>query len=379
VKKKRIHEQPEFLDIGLALLLGLIVFLSRYLNRGPVYYVDGPSLVQCIVNHTYVIQPPGYWLFAHLGGLFQNPSFGLQFLNEIFSSSGIAIFFLLCRKMDLDRKMACAATVCYGSIFFVWLAGDIHSSYASQILFAPLLVYLFLNYRDYGSTFRLLACGACFSVGAGLRPSDGAFLVPLLVFLTLQFVRSWRHRIWLIFVTVILCLVWYIPTRIASRAAHIVSMGTQMDLARVTSPLIAGFGTGPIANTTRVIFPFLAAFWILIPAVFLDRTRFENRMTAVWIGPGLLFFLLVYIADPVYFTYFTAAVILFAALSRQRSPAIVLLLLCAAFNLSLFFFARPVRGGGRVDQALNFYVIKYCDYGLRHEWTSTLGKGGGIP
>jgi hypothetical protein len=369
----------KLVDLGLALFLGLLVFISRYLTRGPVYYVDGPILVQCILNHTYVIQPPGYWLLAHLGGLFRTPSFGLQFLNEIFSASGITIFFLLCRKMNLDRTMALTASICYGSIFFVWLAGDIHSSYASQILLAPLLVYLFLDYRDYKSTIRLLACGACFAVGAGLRPSDGAFLIPLLAFLTLQFVKAWRHRIWLILVTVILCLAWYIPTQFASRAAHIVSLGTQMDLARVTSPLIAGWGPSSIANVIRVVLPFLAAFWMLIPALFFDRSSYENRMIAAWIGPGLLFFLLVYMADPVYFTYLVAAVILFVALSRQRSQALSLLLLCIVFNLSLFFFARPIGSDSRVDQALNFYVIKYCDYGLRHEWKSTLGRGGIIP
>jgi hypothetical protein len=114
--------------------------------------------VQCIVNHTYFIQSPGYWLFAHLGGLFPDLSFGLQFLNEFFSAAGVAIFFLLCRKLDLNRLVACAAPVSYGSIFFVWLAGDIHSSYALQMVFAPLLVYLFLNYSDRESAFRLLVC-----------------------------------------------------------------------------------------------------------------------------------------------------------------------------------------------------------------------------
>ena len=367
------------LDIGLALLLGIIVFMLRHATRQSVYYVDGPLLVRCILNHTYVIQPPGYWLFAHLGGLFRDPSFGLQFLNEIFSAAGVAIFFLLCRKMDLDRGVACAASAAYGCIFFIWFAGDVHSSYASQMLFAPLLVYLFLNYRDSGSTLRLLACAACFAAGAGLRPSDGGFQVPLLALLTLQFVRGWRHRLLLILTIFIFCLAWYIPTRIASNAAHIVSLGTQMDLARTTSPLIAGLNTRSMANEARVILPFLAAFWMFIPAMAFDRSRFDNQMIAVWIGPGMLFFLLVYMADPVYFTYLTAAVILFVALSRQRRMAICLLLLCSVFNLSMFFLARPLRGDTRVDQALNFYVIKYCDYGLRHEWTSTLGRGGIVP
>jgi 4-amino-4-deoxy-L-arabinose transferase-like glycosyltransferase len=152
------RERTSWPDFGRPAFLAIIVFISRYVTRGPVYYVDGPRLVQCIVNHTYVIQPPGYWLFVHLGGLFPAPSFSLQFLNEFCSAAAVAIIFLLCWKMNLDRWVACAASVSYGSIFFVWLAGDIHSSYALQMLFAPLLVYLLLNYSDRESAFRLLVC-----------------------------------------------------------------------------------------------------------------------------------------------------------------------------------------------------------------------------
>jgi hypothetical protein len=98
-------------DIVQAALLGLLVFVSRFVTRGPVYFVDGPRLTQCIRDRTFVIQPPGYWLDAHLGGLFLDPGFGLTLINEIFSAAGVAVFFLLCRKFDLDRKMSWAASL----------------------------------------------------------------------------------------------------------------------------------------------------------------------------------------------------------------------------------------------------------------------------
>lgn len=374
-----VDTQTDPRDIGQALLLGVLIFVSRYLTRGPVYFVDGPRIVRCIQDRTFVIQPPGYWLYAHLGGLFPDPGSGLTFINEIFSAAGVAVFFLLCRRFNLETKMSLAASLCYGSIFYVWFAGDIQSSYASQILFPPLLVLLFLNYRNSGTMWRLLACGLCFALGAGLRPSDGAFLAPLFLFLTFQFMPEWKPRILAVTAAAVLCLVWYIPTQVASGAAQTVSLGTQLDLARPTSIFIAGVGTRSIANMLRVLLPLLVAFWLLIPAVTFDRSQFQNRMLAIWIAPGMIFFFLVYIADTVYFCYLTSAIILVVGLSRQKRPACALLILCALFNLCLFACSRPLRGGGRTDQAFNFYVVKYCDYGVRHEWSSTLGRGGIVP
>ncbi len=366
-------------DMGQSLLLGVLVFISRYLTRGPVYYVDGPILVKCILNHTYVIQPPGYWLFARIGGFFKDPAFGLQFMNETFSAIGVAVFFMLCRRLRLDRSMAWAASICYGSIFFVWLTGDIHSSYASQVLFPPLLVYLFLAYRDRGSILRLLLCGTCFALGTGLRPSDGAFLAPLFAFLAFQFVKGWCRRILLFAVTAMLCLAWYLPGQAASRAAHIVTFGRYIDIVRPVSLLFSGFTPRPIGNVVRVLLPLFAAFWMLIPTLWFDRSRFVNRMLVIWMVPGLVFFLFVYMADPPYLTYVTAAIVLLAALSRQRPPALGLLILCAVFNISLFFGATPLRASGRVDEALNFYVVKYCQYGIQHQWKSTIGRGAVVP
>ncbi|MHB8303818.1 MAG: ArnT family glycosyltransferase, partial [Acidobacteriaceae bacterium] len=221
-------------------LIVLLVAVSRYLTRGALYYVDGPRIVESIHAHTYVIQPPGYWLFAHLGAMFHDPVFGLSFWNEVFSATGAAVFFLLCRKFLLPSRTALLAALAYGSVFFSWFAGDVHSSYASQILFAPLTVYCFLIYREKPSTLRLLSCAVSFAVGTGLRPSDGTFLAPLFIFMFFQFVKQWKDRIFLLVLTGILCLAWYVPTQMALHAVHKANLGNQLgSLAWQVSPLLA--------------------------------------------------------------------------------------------------------------------------------------------
>jgi Dolichyl-phosphate-mannose-protein mannosyltransferase len=362
-----------------ATLLGILVFLSRYLTRAKLYYVDGPILVRCIQNRTYVIQSPGYWLFAHMGGIFTDPAYGLQFWNQLFSSVGVAVFFLTCCKLGIGRPMAWMASIAYGSIFFVWLAGVVHSSYGSQILFAPLTLYCALCYRDKPTILRLLACGVSYAVGAGLRPSDGAFLAPLFLFLVFRCVEKWQRRILLLLVTATLCLSWYIPTQLALRAAHTASAGNQLSFAREVSPLLVGINLRSLANTLRVVFPILTAFWMLSPAMFFQRSREQNMILLLWITPGLGFMLFVFMADPVYLTFMSGAIILMAALSMQRPAAFGFLLLCAIFNIGLFLGAAPIRGASRADQAVNFYIVKYCFYGVRHQWTSTIGKGAVVP
>ena len=85
-------------------LLGAGVLTSRILTRGTLYFADGPAEIRAITARTFVIQPPGYWLFLRTAWLFPNPVFGISLMN-----------------------------------WFFFLAGDIRGSYASQLL-APVLV-----------------------------------------------------------------------------------------------------------------------------------------------------------------------------------------------------------------------------------------------
>ncbi|MGC1781654.1 MAG: glycosyltransferase family 39 protein [Acidobacteriaceae bacterium] len=361
-------------EAGYPLAIAAVVFLSRYLTRGGLYYVDGPRLVRAILDHTYVVQRPGYWLYCRLGSIFRDPALGLIVLNEVFSAAGVAVFFLLCRRMHLNLRTSVLAALAYSSIFFVWFAGDVQSSYASQILFAPLTIYCFLRYWDKPSRLWLIASAVSFAIGTGLRPSDGAFLAPLTLYMLLQFVGSWKERCFFLLLTGVACLGWYIPTQMALRASHAAHLGVQLgSLAYQVSPLLTGINARSIANILRVTLPLFAAFWMLLPLLFLHRSRRENWIFALWVAPGLAFFSLIYMADATYLTFLAGGVILFAATAKRPNAAAALLLLCFVFNVALFVGARPLRSTGKFDTAVNFYVVKYCNYGIRHQWSSTIG------
>ncbi len=363
-----------------AIFLALITFLSRYLTGGPIYMVDGPRLAAAIANKSYVIQPPGYWLFAHLGGLFQDPPSGLAFWNRLFSALGVGIMFLLCSKLGRPPLICWLAALAYGTIFFVWFAGDTHSSYPSQLLFTPLFLYNALRYKEGPSYLRLILWAAAFSIGAGLRPSDGAFLLPLYIFFWLTWIRSTRHRAVFALATLALCLSWYLPSQAALKAVHGFEYNSALGHAfRERSVLLGGLMVGSLLNITRVLLPLGVAFWMFLPAIVADRPKAITPVLWLWALPGLGFLVLIYMADADYLTFCTGAVILAVALTTSTRAAAVMLTLCFLWNTALFLGARPLPGDGTLSRIVNFYVIKYCHYGVLHQWTTTLGTHGAVP
>jgi hypothetical protein len=363
-----------------ASVLSLLTFISRYLTRGPVYMVDGPSLVAAIAAKTYVIQPPGYWLFAHLGGMFHDPASGLAFWNRFFSAIGVGVIFLICRKLARPNLVCWFGALAYSSVFFAWFAGDTHSSYPSQMLFPALFLYCALLYMERPSIFRLIAWAAVFSVGAGLRPSDGAFMVPLYLYFLFQWVSSNRDRALFVLTTAFFCLLWYLPTHAALNASNGFTFNVALGRAfRERSLLLCGVTPGSVLNMVRVLLPMCFAFWMFLPSIFMDGRKNLKTVLILWILPGLSFLLFVYMADADYLTFCTGSLILAVALRENVRLAVSMLLVCFVWNTGLFLSFSPLSGDGNVGQLVNFYVVKYCHYGIIHHWTSTLGAHGIVP
>lgn len=356
------------------------MFFSRYFTRSAPYFGDGPFIVQAIRDRIYTVEPPGYWLYARLGSLFPDPVFGLTFSNEIFAATGVGVFFLLCRKLDLSIKMSVAATLAYGSVFFCWFAGGIQTSHGSQMLFAPLTVFCFLYYQENKSIWLLMSCGLSFAIGAGMRPSDGAFLTPLFFFLLVRFVPEWKRRIFLLVFTGIVCLAWYIPTQMAMQHPAVNTVRNEMHgMASRTSMLLNGINRHTISNLLRVFVPLLAAFWMLVPSMFGRKPLLQKWILLLWIVPGLAFFLFVSMAEAQYLTLLAGGIVLLAALSENQRRAFVLLLVCFTFNTLLFLGSRPIDSERNAARVVNFYVVKCCYYGIRHRWNLNIGNGGVVP
>ncbi len=98
-------------------LIGPIVFVSRWLTMSQPYFGDALAIIRASQNHSYVIQPPGYWLYCRAAGLFPDPAFGLGLINALVSALGSMVFYLVC--LHLTTGLAARwATAAYSVIFF---------------------------------------------------------------------------------------------------------------------------------------------------------------------------------------------------------------------------------------------------------------------
>jgi hypothetical protein len=366
-------------ELAASLLIAFVVFLSRFFTQRPVYFIDGPHLVTVIQQRTYVVQAPGYWLFARTAGLFPNPALGLLSLNEICSSLGAGVYFLLCLELELPLFLSLLSAFTFASVFFVWFAGDVHSSYATQLLFPVLSAWLLVRYARTGLLWLLLASTVSLAIGTGMRPSDGVFLLPLFAVVLFFRVKISAHRWLAIALFVLVCVGWYVPTALAYRSVDRALIG-QLDSVAVTSSVL--WGASParvVANAARLVIPLAVAFWMLVPAWFSSRVRGASLPLILWFAPGFLFYLIVFMANPTYIVFAVAPLVLLASLICNRRLAVATLSVCFLWNTVFFLAARPIRRQNLAALSLDYYAIMYTDFGLRHSWNEKISNGIRIP
>ena len=113
--------QPRAIDVLFCLALFIFVIVSRAFTSGPVYYVDGPLHLMAIANGSYVIQPPGNWLFNRMASFFPDPEHGILIFNWLVSGAGAVVFYLTARRL-LEPGIAKLIAVLYSVVFFAWFS-----------------------------------------------------------------------------------------------------------------------------------------------------------------------------------------------------------------------------------------------------------------
>lgn len=356
-------------------LLAAVVWISRICCSGPAYFADGPAHIRSILDRSYLIQPPGYWLFNRCGSLFPNPEWGLLILNWSFSVLGAVVFYNTAKHLT-TRDVARWAAAAYASIYFVWFSGAVHSSYASQILFPVLCLYGLLRYRESGKIAYVVGASFAFAFGAGLRPSDGAFLAPFYITAVLCF-GTWKKALLAYVSALVFCLGWLVPTFVAYHNAEFFARYIP-SIVSGQSILYHGVTEASQANLARFVVPFLIAFWpvLLVMPFGLRRKRTEIEwLLLLWILPGALFFLLLYISDATYLDYLAAAVLLLAVVSIQRKRILIWALAGVLFcNGAIFLFGSPIASRHLAVEMVDCYSLKYTRFGIRHQWRPNLGE-----
>ena len=351
-----------------ALCLGIAVLVIRALTSGPAYFADGPRHVAAIANHTYVIQPPGYWLFNRIGGLFPNADHGLLMLNWFFSALGCMALYGCARRL-VASPLAELGALLYATVFFAWFSGNVHSTYASQLLFPPLTFYLMLRYREDKRTLWVCAVAVSYALGAGFRPSDGVFMTPLLLLFFFRLPR--RQMVVLASLITFICLGWFIPAHLAQQRYHPDSSAAELGRVATNAILLGKFNVYTVANAIRFFLPLAVA---LGPAAFY-LLRAGNKAALwlwVWALPGTLFFLLLFISDAPYLNYLLGAFVLLCLVgmnaSRNHRLALVVLVCSILINLGFYLGFRPLASQSHGYAIIEKDLGNYSLFAVKHQF-----------
>ncbi len=341
------------------------------------YFGDGPALIQAAEHRTYVIQAPGYWLYARLAGFFQNPAIGLSFVNALLSALGAVVFYRVCLRLT-TRWAARLATAAYASIYFAWFAGCVQSSYAGELFFAPLLLLFLIRCIENRSAFNLCGVAASYALAAGIRPADGIFLTPVIVYFARRYLPGWKNRVLFGSLVLGLCLIWFVPQQIALNRLGSTAGSQLWSVAKNEAPILHGISKRGVSNVVRTVVPLALAFWPLLPAILVSHGRYR-RLLWIWLLPGLAFFALVYISDAPYLCFCVAAFLALALSPIASKHLYAGLGLCCAWNILFFSFARPVEHTANLGLAVySVSGARYCAWALRHQWYRTLRTYTGV-
>lgn len=351
-------------------ILAVFVLVTRILCRGPLYFGDGPAMVASILAKTYVVQPPGYWLLDRVAGLFPNPVLAISILNIAFSVAGVVVFYYTACLFSSSRN-ALLASLAYSTIFYIWFSGEVHSSYASQIFFPVATYYALLRYERGRARWQICLAALAFAIGAGLRPTDGVFMLPMLFYFAI-FRTPRRDGFLLLALSGLLCLGWVIPTWLAYRHAPGGVRGFTSYVAQVSilQSVLTGVRMYTVANFVRYSSTLLFGFWPVLGFACRNawRERRDPRITAMWlwIVPGSLFFLFLLMSDATYLNYFSAAILLLAL------PAPRMMIVTAVWNSLLFLALGPVPSHSFPVNVMNSFILRYTRGGIEQRFNATL-------
>ncbi len=360
-----------------AVLAGTLV--SRVALLGPPYFADGPAHVQGIAAGELFIQPPGYFLFMALArwisatGL--SPAAAISLLNVTLSLCGVFVFIRICERL-LPGATGRLLAVCYAVMNVVWFSALVHSTYAAMTFWAPAIFFCIIQNK---TRWFLVACGA-WAVAGGFRPSDGAFLLPLLLVAGVRY--TWRQRLLGAAIAASASLVWWVPTAIHYGAAagpiH-ASFSQLAGVNRDVSMLRAGLTPRAFANALRFLAAVAASVNVLLPFALFQawrsRSRRETKLLLAWVAPGSMFFLLIYMSDAPYIAYMAAAWLLLAGffcLELPRKRASALLITYTVVSITQMLALRPVAPATFLRRVADAYVLEYSAWAVRNRYHKNL-------
>ena len=350
-----------------------IVFRSHYL-----YDIDSVNFALALHRYdpsSHQPHPPGYFLYVLLGRLvnliYHDANVAFVAISIVFSCAAVAMIYVLTEGW-FGRNAALFSGLIFLFSPLAWFHGTVALTYIVEAFFSALVGYL--CWRIYcGAARYVLPAALALGIAAGFRPSSALFLCPLFWF-SLRRV-GWKQLASGTGLLLLTSLAWFIPmARIGGGSVYASSLLSLW----LTVPSRESFFNSSVLNALAralviVGIGFLSfGCAVLLP---LQRTRQTDAddgrkatFTLVWIMPGLLFFVFIYLkfVNSGYLLILLPpgcswmgvwAADWYASLPLARARKILLVGCCALANAAIFVFA-PV----------------YCSYGEVRRFERELGE-----
>ena len=392
----------KFLVIG-SLVLFWFCLVTRIPLRSTFLSAYDPIEFALAIRHLDIIHhrphPPGYIIYIGLAKLLSwlvhDPNLALTTLAALFSALSTVLIFLLAFCM-YGRRTALFASVIWATCPLVWFYGLVGEMYAAAgfgSLATALSVFLFLR-----SPSRKTAAwaGGAYGLAAALRPDQLVLLAPLFLF---PFWRSGACRRWATFAfcpALAFYASWYLPTLASVGGYRNYAQLVRTQFSETVGRGSVLFGAPPVAHIWMVallisglalgLLPLLAILpvsWALRRPSARASWSGQNEvlLLAVWAGPFLLFYSLIFISKVGYCMACLPPILL--ALSSWVVARVVgpdqrkaekfwsLVSLSVVVNASVFLFVprlpdpmatqRPYRLSQSLREAANLSILS-CEY-----------------
>ncbi len=364
------HRKPEFILHGIlkfrrvldlllltsSLVATRVAFRSRYL-----YDIDSVNFALGLRRFdpaSHQPHPPGYFLYICLGravnAFFHDANAAFVGIGIAASCGALVMIYLLADNWFGRRAAAFAGLLVLFSPL-VWFHGTVALTYAVEMFFSALTGYLCWRLMC-GSPQLVVPLAVTVGLAAGFRPSFLLFLSPLLLFAFRGV--SLRRTMAALAVLALTLLAWGLPM-VWQSGGPAAWWSALVSLWRVVPAKQTVFNSS-VANSIARLFSIAGIYILCLGSAALltfrrdrgdpGRERRMKIFTWVWAGPGLMFFVLIFlkfvnsgyllaISPPVFAWLGSRASDWYAELRLRKAAKVALAGMGVVVNCLIFLYA----------------------------------------
>ncbi len=312
------------LDILIPLFLAILILITRIPFMSKFLY-EWDSVNYALGFNAYNItqeQPhsPGYIFYIALGKgvnyIFNDPNMSMICLAIVFTIfTTILIYFMV--KELFGRKLSIVTGILFVFNPLIWFYGDIASIYIFEAFFSVSIAYT--SYKLFKGDEKFLYISAiALGLAGGFRIDIVEFLIPLWIF-CIWYARPSNKKILTgLILFGLSLLLWIIPTAISAGGIeqYMTILKSTSEAASYTSLLFGATIKEQLLNSGACIMWLLLGLSIMGTLAVLSFLTYPRKglvskiifylkkpktiFFLLWIGPALIFYLMIYVVKPGY-------------------------------------------------------------------------------